>query len=104
MRPAVSVPKVALLTPTNPSELSHWPARLESPFAVWLFVGLRLLSARDLGPLSGNSVNGLKFISAAPIRSQSPPIGSSIFTPRVEALNASGDQDQRPAPLIFWIV
>jgi hypothetical protein len=64
---------------------------------------LKLFSVRDRGELANCKVIGLYANSAAPISSQSPPSGSSIFTPTVEALAAFGAQLHRAALLFFWI-
>src|ERR1700722_8470890 len=78
-RPTVSVPKVALLRPIYPTELSNCPARLESLLAVWRTCAWPLFCTSERGPLTRLPVNGLNPLSTAPTSDQPGAHGIASF-------------------------
>src|SRR5271166_6457482 len=87
-RPTVSVPKVGLLTPRYPTELSNWPARLESLFAFWRGSALPLFCTSERGPLTRSPEYGSNPVSNAPTSDQpgNHGIGSLILMPTTDWL------------------
>ncbi len=69
-RPTVSVPKVGLLMPRYPTELSNCPARLESALALWRVSALPLFCTSERGPLTSSPEYGSNPVSNAPTRYQ----------------------------------
>src|SRR4029077_21143103 len=91
-RPTVSVPKVGLLTPMYPTELSNCPARLESLFAFWRGSAWPLFCTSDRGLLTKWPEYGLNPASTAPTSDQpgSHGIGSFILIPPTDWLVPCG--------------
>src|ERR1700743_3503813 len=91
-RPTVRVPKVLLLRPIYPTELSNCPARLESLFALWRTSGRPLFCTRERGPLTRWPEEGLNPLSGAPTRYHpgAQGIPSLILTPTTDWLMPFG--------------
>src|SRR5258708_39128961 len=99
----VKVPEIGELAPASPWPLYHWPARLESRFAVCWLRGTPAFAARDPGPLESRKEYGSKPASTAKTAEKVPPIGSGPLIPIVEALNPVGARLHRDDLVVFSI-
>src|SRR5271156_6277431 len=85
----------------NPCELSHWPARLESPFALWRISALPLFMTCERCELANSPEIGSKPASTVPMIDQSSLIGSLMVTPMTDWLMLFGDHSHFEPWLCF---